>query len=587
MKRVNLFIDRIYEDKIDLISDAFLNAFTAINYYKIDDKSNIISRNINNFEITLEKLTSGQYIIYFSNDEETSEEILIDFVNKTKNEYFKSVFDLDDKKQNAIIKNLKTSDYIEELYKAYIDNKNEEYTETYQLMLKALIEDYNNYSKYKNLVPYNLDIRFSNNHVLDIDFSRCIDLLNDGQYNLISGSSVYYDEDHKIPNKNFGYFMTYEEIKKEHHYYDLSEGLYKFYIIRNYIPCLSFYVLIPSKEEKELLFQQIVENKKKIEENKIDSRSILESEYDFESEEEKEIIMDIEFLIDKKALFSKPNLIYKNRNITFDSKVFNNFSKISNKELFLYGLESDSIYNNTSPHKIKIDQDIIKFNVDEKYFNKERYYFYVGDKNYNKLSKVSTIDLTEYNDNGIDYNEKYEHLILNTYIKNLYSVCGSHNKWGELKAALDRYNNREDIAFTDIFNELYTDLLLRLNYAHDKVEQLIYNIELVKLKNYTNKNRDFMKSQIYKSLYNTHVIPAGDYILEIKRINKNGKEVSSEYIYSPDKAQEVRIDTADFTILRCISHNDFSISDFTLYNNTGYGVKHFYNSLEVEVSNVL
>ena len=35
MKRVNLFIDRIYEDKIDLISDAFLNAFTAINYLSI------------------------------------------------------------------------------------------------------------------------------------------------------------------------------------------------------------------------------------------------------------------------------------------------------------------------------------------------------------------------------------------------------------------------------------------------------------------------------------------------------------------------------------------------------------------------
>lgn len=591
MKKVNLFIDRIYEDKVDLISDAFLNGFTVINYYKTDDQENIHSREIGySFNITLNQLMSGDYIIYFSNSEEQSEEILFKFTNKSKTEYFNSLFEMSEKEQ-IIFRNLKTDFYIEELYKAYIDNKNEEYTETYQSMLNKLIDDYNNYNKYKNLVPYNLDIRFSNNHVLDIDFSRCFDVIKNYNQALISGSSVYYDVDHRYPDKDFGYFMTYTDIKKEHEYLDLEEGLYKFFIINDYIPCLAFYVLIPSIEEKENRFQTLLENKQRKEKLKIDSRAILESEYDFESEEEKEIVMNIEALIDKRALFSKPNLVLNNKTITFDASNLLKFNAlISPNCLYLYGVESDLIYNsNAVPHKIKINNEdsIIRFNIDENYFNKERYYFYVGDSSGRKLSRITTLDLSNNSSNTVDYNEKYEHLILNTYIKNLYSTCGKHKKWGEVKASLDRFNNQNDIAFVNLFDYLYQDILPRLNWPYDKVEELVYNIELTKFKDYTHKNRNFMKSQLYKALYNTHVIPTGNYILEIKRINKNGQDIQVSYVCEPDKAIEIRVDQDQFIILRAISLSDFSVSDFAMYNNTGYGIKHFYNSLEVEVSNVL
>ena len=45
--------------------------------------------------------------------------------------------------------------------------------------------------------------------------------------------------------------------------------------------------------------------------------------------------------------------------------------------------------------------------------------------------------------------------------------------------------------------------------------------------------------------------------------------------------------TNDFIIVKAVDITTWKVSDFIMYNNTGYGVKSFYNTIEVETINGL
>ena len=599
------FIERMYQDKMQIAAEYF-GENTVISFHPVSDPTEVTTSNYHpdNF-LTIANLYNGEWIFSIINSitGKTLDKQLIEFTNYSKQEYFNQVFNLSDEKQAIIARNITGDYYIEELYKDYLNNKNADYTETYKTMLTALINDFNNTNNYLNGKD-ELDIRFSNDYVISIDLSRNIDyFVNDA--GLIQYLKIDYND---FPEKNKELGFTWDNsiqpygISIDTHIqkFNLEPGLYKFYILAGGDIRRCYYFFVEDQETKNQKFQEIIENKQKIANEKIDSRAILESEYNFESEEEKEIVMNIEYLNDWSALLPKPVLEYENGNITFTATDFNSLSMASKKPLYLYGFEEDTIYNGAVPHKVLIDSDVITFNRDKKFFNRERYYFYVGDEDKNKISRVTTLDLSGYNDTGIDYNERYEHLVLNTHIKKFNKFLSSYSKWSEVKSAFDRYNQREDIAFEDVLTVIESEALTRLNYSYDKAEQLVYNYELCLLKNYTNKNRDLAKEQVYKSYYSTHVIPQGNYILMFKYICNNGTNI----IYAFDdtsltqaaefeigktipKLTQMGYKTNDFIIVKAIDINTWKVSDFIMYNNTGYGVKSFYNTIEVETINGL
>ena len=129
---------------------------------------------------------------------------------------------------------------------------------------------------------------------------------------------------------------------------------------------------------------------------------------------------------------------------------------------------------------------------------------------------------------------------------------------------------------------------------------MVYNYELCLLKNYTNKNRDLAKEQVYKPYYGTHVIPQGNYILMFKYICNNGANIIYAFDDTPltqaaefeigktiPKLTQMGYKTNDFIIVKAIDITTWKVSDFIMYNNTGYGVKSFYNTIEVETINGL
>ena len=51
------------------------------------------------------------------------------------------------------------------------------------------------------------------------------------------------------------------------------------------------------------------------------------------------------------------------------------------------------------------------------------------------------------------------------------------------------------------------------------------------------------------------------------------------------KLTQMGYKTNDFIIVKAIDITTWKVSDFIMYNNTGYGVKSFYNTIEVETIN--
>ena len=89
-----------------------------------------------------------------------------------------------------------------------------------------------------------------------------------------------------------------------------------------------------------------------------------------------------------------------------------------------------------------------------------------------------------------------------------------------------------------------------------------------------------MKNQYRSDYYRTHIVPAGDYIFSVTRINKG--EIKQEFYHDPDNTQSIRFDVDEFIIFYCINPDDYSVSDFGFYNNSPSGTSYRYNSLNVE-----
>lgn len=580
---------RQYEDKIELYCNCFNYGYHSIEYYSRTNSSAKIVRDIETAEVTIENLDKDIYVFRGRGENGYTPPLIVNILGDTKSEYLNNLFpDIYEEYHNQIFNKLQTNYYLEEIYKAYLNNKNADLTNIYLDIIKTLIQDYNNKHNWMNNSD-NLDIKLNNSFCIEIKLS---DELYTQDTSIIieqvKYDSEYISTEEENENKLFGYLnINYIPNIKNSYKFNLNEeGLYRIKFITDGCVYRSYYLYIPDNETKTALYTETIENLNKIAAAEQDTSYFLSSEYQFESEEEKEIILAMEYRTDLKALLPRPNLTYKDKIITLDISNYYDLLKTMNKNFYLAAFEKDSLYlNNSAPRKILIDSPVISFNKDNYYFNRERYYFFILSEENIRLSGITTLDLSLNNDNGIDYNDKYQRILWNRYVKNLHKCLENNPKWGDVKNILDRYLFDSNVAFIELDQYVEEQVLQLFNYKYDNTESIIYGIEFNKLKYYSNKDRNFMNEQLYKVLYGTHVIPNGNYVLEIKRIN--GKKITKEYIYQSDQSLEIKINDDDYIILRCIRLSDYKVSDFVMYNNTGYGTVRRFNSIGVSIQNGL
>jgi hypothetical protein len=150
--------------------------------------------------------------------------------------------------------------------------------------------------------------------------------------------------------------------------------------------------------------------------------------------------------------------------------------------------------------------------------------------------------------------------------------------WSEIKESSNKYLIIEDqIDFKDYIDNFIVDSLLDNKYG------LLCKISFNDYINYKYKDITYMNKQIYKPLYNHHVIPSGDYVLKIARYNDT---ITTEYINARNEAMEIRVNNDKAIKLSCIRLSDYAESDFVFYNNVEFP-KAVYNKIEVETINGL
>ena len=577
---------RQYEDKIDLYCNCYFRGYRTIEYFTVSNPDHKIRKDLNAATITISNLFKDEYIFKCYSSKGVSDPLIVNIFFETKGEYFNKILDNIDKKDQDILNNLKTDDWLPELYQNYLNDNRSEYKESYLKIIDALISNMNNMITYMNSDD-GFNIKLDNSHIVSIDLS---DPNYFNSYNTtikikkFTQESEYYEAE-----KTYGFIEDMPiAITGQINNILLDEGLYSISIEYNNSLIRSFWIRVEDEEKRLEIFNQKLEDIQTIKNAKMDTSYFLSSEYQFKSEEEKEVITNMEYGTGKTYLFTRPNLEYRNNILSYSCNNEINFFKVANKKFYLCGYEADTLYlDNAVPHRLLIEREENDYDIRLNFFNRERYYFNIQDEDGNVLSAITTIDLSNENesDESVDYNDRYERIQWNKYVKNLYRLLGNDEYWGEVKTNLDRYLISGDVGFNDVKLYLEQQLLATLSYNYNNLENLIFNIEFCDSRYRLPSNKSFMNKQTYKRLYRSHVIPAGKYILQITRIN--GDRINNEYKYYSGEAVETKVSDDDIIILKCIDPDTIKVSDFVMYNNTGYGVPYRYNSVEVEILNVL
>jgi len=573
-----------YEDKIDLYCNCYNYGFETLEYFSTNiSEIKIQSIQLQSPYITVKNLDKGKIVFYGVNyNKERSTPLFVDIFCESKDEYFEKIIYEKNDKHDKVINKIKDEDYLIALYKLFMQSKNEEEQETCREILNYIVDNLNNMCQQMNCID-NIIIKPVKKHVLYLNLIN--DPYLDAEY-IIDIEKLTFEKEYL--KKDEGSAWIYEgnfilDKKTKYIIPRLALGIYKIgiFIKSRLIRSYYFYCDDDSRNMFEQTMAQIEKEKNK----KLNTSMILSSEYEFEDEEEKEVILTIESVTSLSAVIQDIDISYKDAKIILDVSKYYDFLTKFNTNIYLAAKEQDTVYNdNVTPHRTKITGPIIEFDpINEYFYNNERYYFYIEVSN-KKLSRIKTFDISE--KDAKDYNDKYQRILWNRYCKNLYKVFNNNKNryWPQIKEILDRYLVNENISNINI-KEYLLEQLLMYEKNYENLAQIIYLIEYCDLKYYTQLNRNFMKHQLYKSAYNLHVVPEGNYILEITRIN-NGS-ITKEYISEPSKVHEIRTNADKYIVFKCIDIDTLKSSDFCMYNNSGTGRKSYYNELEVEVLNGL
>ena len=367
----------------------------------------------------------------------------------------------------------------------------------------------------------------------------------------------------------------------------LPDGLYRLGFYQKNRLVYEYYFYANSADDYER-YESILASLEEKKARNLSSVSNLPSDWVYSSLEEEKILVNLCGFNDESALFAKPHLQYLDGliEITLKEDILDYLKTATMHRYYLCAVKEEDIYNKKiTPIRIEITGDGLIFNPWKYMFKEAPYYFYLADENNIRISEVTYLDLSieqEADEDIKDYNNNFQRASWGRFTKNLYDIVADEKPelWPTIKNTIDAALLAEEIGYTRPIDSILDKVLEIWNERYGNICWIIFYLYLCEHKYYMRKDRQFMKHQHRSDYYKTHVIPAGDYVFSVIRINKD--KIDRKFFYDPSNAQSIRFDKDEYIIFYCINPDDYSVSDFGFYNNTPYGTSFRYNSLEVE-----
>lgn len=549
-------------------------------------------------DIYLDMMKTGRYSFWCENEEgEKSERFNINFKGQSKREYFDKVYPNRTDEENYIINSIDSRDYMVELYKKFLVSENEAEKKTIAKILNRVVLNTNDNIRKFNWNNSGIDLRCNTSYISIIDFSSANNIFLYGTVVDIEFADINMEIENELKyNWDLLVSKKYDSVKDEL-VFNIDSGLYRVKLYSYGETTRYFYFFVSGLDDRNEVFLQELKVDQTKKENKI-------PKYDFNIPEE--IVAENPNLVETIAtldIFNAPRLqIFQNLSVYQDKyekaliaevEDIYNFSKDTEIKLYLacYS-EEDYVKPGYSPIMIDIDSPEIKIDRDlmtklDIIFYDEKYYFRVEDENRNVISNTCVVDMSNIAEE-VRYNDIYDGLFYDTLSTKLHEIMdrnkASREQWNTTKEILDKYKHLENASLKDITKYIIESMIER-EVDLGAVLPAFLDFDFIYRKE---KDRNFFNKRISKKSYWTHVIPEGDYIVEIIEIDK--KKLNVKYIYNPNKAHEIYYRNYDYMIIQLIDPKTYKRSGWTLYDNVtnpNITIEKHESSLEVEIVNGL
>lgn len=567
---------RAYEKNLDLYSNAYFSWYDRVEYYNDADKEKIYTAPVEDGRVVIDDLTEGYYTFYGVNESgEKSRALELYFEKNDSLAAF--VSSLDDDAQVIFSKHMDKINFsglVISLYKVLCETEDEyEYSILKDALYKS-IEQNNNEQLLLNRKSDGFRIYLSDKHLLTA----------------VSTDETEFTSDMYIKIEDIGKNSPNElivKITEPTFSKRLPDGLYRLGFYQKNRLVYEYYFYANSADDYER-YESILASLEEKKARNLSSVSNLPSDWVYSSLEEEKILVNLCGFNDESALFARPHLKYLDGliEITLKEDILDYLKMATMHRYYLCVVEEEDLFNKRiTPIRIEITGDSLIFNPWKYMFKEAPYYFYLTDENDIRISEVTYLDLSieqEADEDIKDYNNNFQRASWGRFTKNLYDIVADEKPelWPTIKNTIDAALLAEEIGYTRPIDSILDKVLEIWNERYGNICWIIFYLYLCEHKYYMRKDRQFMKHQHRSDYYKTHVIPAGDYIFSVIRINKD--KIKREYLYDPSNAQSIRFDKDEYIIFYCINPDDYSVSDFGFYNNTPYGTSFRYNSLEVE-----
>lgn len=591
-----IFVVRQYENTVELYCNGYYYGYNILEYFSIDGPEFVHTVRLDdgNPLVVINELEAGRYnFACYDEEYNLGGEVEIFVTGESLEKYIDK--NLPAKSKKLILDNKKLfagETFLTDLFNFYQSNNltNDDYKNIKEA-IDAVINNHNNLNQYMNSISSdtNTQITVSKTNTLIIA-SNDYDYTEDCEIEIFKAE---LDKNYAATKEVFWKHYSLNEFGSIEFKAQLPKGLYKINILKDADLIRRYYFLADDEQDNYEKFNEILADLEHKEESRLSSMSTLPSYFESNDIREMEVLTALETTNNKRAIFERPKLTYLDGLVEADMhNIFPFIEAIPEHEFYLCGLNEEEIYQKQAKSiKIKISAAEMIFDPWEYFFKTKPYYFYVADENNVKISRTTYLDLTNviYSDDeviNVDYNENYQKIHWQQYLKKLHTLIAEHHSdiWNTTRTTLNDYILTENYAYNDITTWLLDRVMKNWNERFASMSWIIYFANLCKYNNYTHMDRNFMKEQLFKPLYRSHIIPGGEYILAITRYYIN-KPAETQYITSNNRAIEFRIDEADYTVFKCIDiNNNYKISDFGLYCNTAYDkIDYKFNSLEVNI----
>ena len=567
---------KAYDTTLQLYSNVYSSWFDRIEYYNDADKEVIHTEVIKDSRAIINGLTEGYYTFYGVNDNgEKSRALKLYFEEKDNLTAFLSSFNDDQK--TVLIKYIAEMNYPNLVSAIYnlVNNTEDEYE--YGILKDALykaIEQSNNEQLILNRQLDSFRIYLSSKHILTA----------------VSTDDAEFTSDMYVKIEDVGADAPNElvvKISEPTLSRRMADGLYRLGFYQKDRLVYEFYFYANSADSYEK-YEDILASLEEKKARSLSSISILPSDLVFSNLEEEKILVNLYGFNDEKALFARPSLKYIDGliEVSLPEDALSFFHIAEMHKYFLCAVEEEELYNKKiTPIRIGLAENQLIFNPWKYMFKEGPYYFFIADENDKIISETTYLDLSdeqEADEDDEDINNIFRKITWGRFTKNLYNIVDEEKPelWPTIKNTLDAAGCADDTGYRKPLKVMLEKVLETWNERFGNITWVILYLYLSEHKYFMRKNRQFMKNQYRSDYYRTHIVPAGDYIFSVTRINKG--EIKQEFYYDPDNTQSIRFDVDEFIIFYCINPDDYSVSDFGFYNNTPYGTSYRYNSLNVE-----